>query len=352
MTARFAIHDSRFAIRDSRFTIHDSPMPRSRLLHVANGHSVTGTLETAGVPGLKSVWADPLHDGPVPDVSDDELLDIRARYLAEPTTESYVETRQGLRRWREVMLDTTAYDELVLWFEHDVFDQLNLIQLLSWIDERLPRDLPVTLVSIDAFPGHPDFKGLGELKPSELAPLLDTRQPVTRDHYSRAREAWHAFRQTTPEAIEQLRRSDSTALPFLSGALTRLLQEYPWTSDGLSRSERRLLRLGERGPMMLNRVFAQMNDDDRFYTITDLALLDLVGDLSSTTPPLVSFTLPVTADRTFRGTLVTTDTGREVLGGRRDRVALGLDRWRGGVHLHSDQDVWRWDEGKQRIVSR
>ena len=71
---------------------------------------------------------------------------------------------------------TTAYDELVLWFEHDLFDQLNLIQVLDWIHRHVPAGKPVSLVSIGAFPGHPDFKGLGELAPDDMASLLATRQ--------------------------------------------------------------------------------------------------------------------------------------------------------------------------------
>ena len=52
-------------------------------LHVANGHSTTGTIREAGIPGLLSIWADPLHEGPVPgDISDEELIDVRASHLA------------------------------------------------------------------------------------------------------------------------------------------------------------------------------------------------------------------------------------------------------------------------------
>ena len=51
-------------------------------LHVANGTSTTMTIEAAGLPGARSIWADPLYEGPVPGgLSDDELCDVRARYL-------------------------------------------------------------------------------------------------------------------------------------------------------------------------------------------------------------------------------------------------------------------------------
>ena len=38
----------------------------TRFLHVANGTCTTKLIEAAGIPGALSIWADPLHDGPVP----------------------------------------------------------------------------------------------------------------------------------------------------------------------------------------------------------------------------------------------------------------------------------------------
>jgi hypothetical protein len=52
----------------------------------------------------------------------------------------------------------------------------------------------------------------------------------------------------------------------------------------------------------------------------------------------------------LRGTISLAEAGREVLSGRRDRVALGVDRWLGGVHLQSGADLWRWDDEGRRIT--
>src|SRR4029434_8994493 len=127
-----------------------------RFLHVANGSSVTDTIEAASIPGLRSICADPLHDGLVPaGLSDEELLEVRVRHHAGPTDGSYVSGVNDLRSWRRIIERHEGYDELVLWFEHDLFDQLNLIQLLTWIRERLPAEKVVSLVCIGSFPGHP-----------------------------------------------------------------------------------------------------------------------------------------------------------------------------------------------------
>src|SRR5262245_6011751 len=343
-----------------------------RFMHVANGTSTTGGIEAAGIPGERSIWADPLYEGPVPaGLSDEELLGVRARFLAGPG-ESAVEPVNDMRRWREVIAAHDSYDELVLWFEHDLFDQLNLIQLLSWIRSCLPAEKIVSLICVGSFPGRPRFKGLGELLPTELASLFDTRRPIRDAEYVLAERAWQAFREPTPEALDNLRRADTTALPYLARAVERFLQEYPSTLDGLSRSERRLLRLAEHAPIAVSAAFPRMHDEEQAYYVTDLSLAGLVSTLSRTSPPLLAIDDDAGAQRhasaddadadspailddprvdaaALRGTVSVTEAGRQVLSGHRDRVACGLDRWLGGVHLQSGADVWRWDDEQRRV---
>jgi hypothetical protein len=256
-----------------------------------------------------------------------------------------------LREWRAAIARDESYDELILWFEHDLFDQLNLIQLLPWIHERLPATKPVSLICIGSFPGRPDFKGLGELAPRELASLLDTRDPVTDAQHLVARRAWEAFREASPEALDGVRQEDTSALPYLAAAITCFLQEYPWTTDGLSRTERRLLQLADGGVALWD-AFPRMSEGERVYYLTDGSLAGMAEALSRTSPPLLTLDPSATHEGcALRGLVVLTDAGRSVLAGQADRVeTCGIDRWLGGVHLQGRRDVWRWDDAGQRVV--
>ena len=339
------------------------PAEQIRFLHVANGTCTTRIIEAAGIPGTCSLWADPLYEGPVPGgLSDRELLDVRMRFLGggpdeltgaawagpDPTLDPV----NDLREWRATIARHDSYDELVLWFEHDLFDQLNLIQLLSWLRDHLPASKPVSLICIGAFPGRPDFKGLGELTPEELASLTKTRQPVSDPQYDLAQRAWRAFREPTPEALDALSQSDTSALPYLAPALRRFLQEYPSTRDGLSLTERRLLELAGRGSIALSKAFPLMHEGERVYYVTDGSIAAMAETLARTSPALL--TLDVSGDsegHVLRGSVTLTDTGRSVLAGKSDRVALcGIDRWLGGVHLQTGGRLWRWDDARQGIV--
>jgi RNA polymerase sigma factor (sigma-70 family) len=325
-----------------------TPSARTRFLHVANGTSTTKTIKAADIPGACSIWADPLYEGPVPGRLDDaELLDVRARYLGPADAPDH-----DIRLWRSPLERHESYDELILWFEHDLFDQLNLIQLLTWIRDHLPAMKPVSLICIGEFPGRPDFKGLGELTPDELASLLETRQPVNERQYELARRAWQAFRDSTPETLDELRRGDTSSLPYLAASITRFLQEYPWATDGLSRSERRLLELANGAGTVLWKAFARMYEGERVYHITGGSLTALAQALSRTSPPLLTLDPQGASDSDdLRGVVALTETGRSVLSGGQDRVsACGIDRWLGGVHLQSRGRIWRWDNTAERIV--
>jgi len=83
----------------------------SRMLHVTNGASVTDTLALTGIPGALSIWADPLHAGPVPGgLSDEELVEVRTSFLLGEDGGEDAEHWNDLRRWRKVIDDHDSYD--------------------------------------------------------------------------------------------------------------------------------------------------------------------------------------------------------------------------------------------------
>jgi hypothetical protein len=295
-------------------------------------------------------------------LNDDELLEVRRQYHAGTNDvagatwaglDYTLDPANDMREWRAVMA-RQAYGELVLWFEHDLFDQLALVQLLTWIRAHLPPNTAVSLICVGSFPGRPDFKGLGELAADELASLFETRQRIGRRHYDLAERAWLAFRAPSPEALDAFRHSDTSALPYLAPALRRFLQEYPWTRDGLSRTERRLLELANGDGIALWQAFPRMHDGEQLYYVTDASLAALAETLCRAVPPLVTLDPSFMEEgRALKGRVAITDAGRSMLSGHLDRVtACGIDKWLGGVHLQGHGPLWRWDDARQCVTTR
>jgi hypothetical protein len=321
------------------------------ILHVTNGDCTSRLVEASGVPGRTMAWCDPLNDGPVPgNASDEELVRVRAAFLAG-TPDEAGEVAADLAGWRAAVDDQESYDELVLWFEHDLFDQLNVIQLLTHLATR-PSSRPVTMVSIDSHPGHPNFKGIGELQPGDLPALFEARRPITSQQLALAERAWRAYRSADPRAIEALLASDTSVLPLLSPALARHLEEFPSDTNGVSRSERRLMELALERPVDIQQAFPKMQDGETAHYITDRSFFDHANALASSDPPLLMINLqhPRGSEMPV-GTLELTKQGRAVALGGADRIQLcGIDRWLGGVHLEGRGPMWRWSIREGRLI--
>ena len=154
--------------------------------------------------------------------------------------------------------------------------------------QTLPSSKTVSLICIDSFPGHPRFKGLGELSPGELASLLGTRRTVRAAQYELATRAWDAFRSRDPASLTAVVRTDMSALPFLMAALRRHLEDYPWTRDGLSRTERTLMALARSGPIDIWKTFPAMHEDETAFYIADSSFWTIVEGLQSAVPGLLT----------------------------------------------------------------
>src|SRR5262249_55542559 len=157
--------------------------------------------------------------------------DVRAQALTGFGAGNYDEIRASFAARDRALEGFRKHEEVVLWFEHDLFDQLQLIQLLDWFAQQELGKVKLSLIQIDSYPGVKPFYGLGQLSGTQLARLFPTRRAVTSAHLAAAREAWQAFRSSDPAALLEQAQKNSPALPFLAAALQRFLEEYPWTSD-------------------------------------------------------------------------------------------------------------------------
>ncbi|MDH3695461.1 MAG: hypothetical protein OER96_12920 [Gammaproteobacteria bacterium] len=96
-------------------------------LHITNGDSAANILKKSRIVGDVLPWRDPMHHGSFPaGLELDDVSDVRARYLAGDTTEGNTEAMRDIRLRNEHLKAATRYDEVVLWFEYDLLDQLQI----------------------------------------------------------------------------------------------------------------------------------------------------------------------------------------------------------------------------------
>ncbi|HMU61268.1 MAG TPA: hypothetical protein PKA66_05750 [Gemmatimonadales bacterium] len=307
-------------------------------LHITNGDAAAERILAAGVGGSVLPWRDVLHEGPVPaGLPLDELTAVRAEFIGGAGWQDQEQALAGLR-WRDAMLaGFRAYAEVVLWFEHDLYDQLQLLQALDWFGATDLGPVRLSLINPAEF--------LGMQSAERIRDLFAARRAVTTDALDLAAAVWAEFRSPDPTALA-LRAGDPTrALPHLSSALTRLLEEYPGAADGLSRSERQILHALADGPLTIPRLFraAHVEREDAEF-LGDLVFGWQVERLAAATVPPLRYREPEQQE------VELTLAGGDALAGRFDHVEVnGVDRWIGGVHLEGRRVPWRWSRERARL---
>ncbi|NMM44494.1 DUF1835 domain-containing protein [Rhodospirillaceae bacterium KN72] len=303
-----------------------------RLLHIRCGEDIRDSLVEAGVPGDFLEWSDPICRGPVPVGFDrPSLRSLRSEWIA---SEWNLDAADCLSRMTEqdAALDRLDdYDRVILWFEHDLYDQATLIALLDRIGYRSN----VYMITIDDHPSaKPRFFGLGQLAPAALASLYGTERPVTQEQVSQARHAYRVYREGNEAAIAWVAAtvSEQSPLPFLPGALTRHLAELPG-DDGLSQTERLTLQALETGAATPGECYR----DIMTKTEPQPFLGDLMywGDLRHLTEAAEPAIAPVPED--WKSAIALTEFGRAVLKGHaRWTDKNTVKRWWGGRYLGPD----------------
>ena len=323
-------------------------------LNITNGDSAAGTLSEAGVEGKIISWRDVLHEGPVDSsLSLEELSKERARFISEQGWDDFAHVSGDFAERDRAIRHLDYFDEVVLWFEDDLYDQLQLIQLLDFFGRGAARGKTLSAIVIDGY--------IPPLSAARLKELDKTRPRVSRDQLDLAKRAWKAFGSADPTSIAKLLDGNTSALPYLADALRRHLEEFPSPVDGLSRSEREALAAIEAGHSTPIAAFLEVAGKQESIFLGDIIFYSYLERLSGKKDALVTWKdgTPVIAPtsesaREFvEGELTLTPLGREVLAGNNNWHRIhNRTRWLGGVEIKPGEGGWRWDPAERQLVRK
>jgi hypothetical protein len=278
------------------------------------------------------VWRDILAEGPVgPSIGDPAP---RAAGLARHLE---IDPAQYVAAWHDAhgALDCAGdHDEVVLWFEQDLFCAVNLWYVLGRL-AHVRAPLAVVYPSLD------EVAGLGAAEPGRLVELFSGRAVLTAAAVAEARQAWCAYASATPVAAHAQARAGDGALPFVAAALRRHLARLPALATGLGEIEEAALGVLESAPMLFVELFGAVTSREplRRHGMGDLQLAATVRALAAGAAPLVAIdggALAACGD--WRVEI--TDAGRAVVAG--ERAWAPAARWVGGVHVNGAHG-WRRD---------
>jgi hypothetical protein len=319
----------------------------ARILNITNGDSAVDIMLQAKIPGIFLPWRDVLHDGPVPEgLSLQALSQLRAKFIAQRGWGDAEQIQKDFTERDNVLKNFEQYDRVILWFEHDLYDQLQLIQILDWFNFNNPQQLPLSIICTDQY--------LGTLSAQQLSSLFEFEIPVTQHHLDLSSKAWSAFRASTPLEWQALLETDTSPLPFLQGAIIRMLQEYPACENGLSRTARQALTIVGQNVTHPGQVFAASQQAEQRVFLGDSSFWEILNEMLASTPSLLKLAEGTEIKRPVipNQKLSITAAGKAVLANELNWLDIfPTDRWIGGVHLTQDA-LWCWNEAEGCVVAK
>jgi hypothetical protein len=321
-------------------------------LIITNGESAAAKMREAGLQDHILCWRDILHEGPAPETESLEAFStVRAAFLAERGWSEPDALAAAFSARDSAIRLHSRYDSVLIWLEHDLYDQLQLLQILDFFAHEPERD---GLALIQA------GRHLGRENPAALRRHLRLLEPVTQLHLDLAQIAWRSFRAANPQAFAALLRFDLGLFPFLRTAVLRLLEELPAPATGLTATEWRIMELLREGCDTPQRLFAEFNDGEDAQFMGDWSFWHIIDQLGTGYSPLITglygiqFSPRMSEDelaRYLNAELRLTNLGLNALRHSTDVAKhRRIDRWMGGVHL-TNANLWRWDPAARRLVA-
>ncbi|CAL1520498.1 DUF1835 domain-containing protein [Chitinophaga sp. MM2321] len=298
-------------------------------LHVLNGDATLTLFRQSKVPGDIVVCREMMSVGKVKYTKDPStFFASRAKHLGfhfgidEQTY--YTNVVQEL----EKLQHSGSYDEVILWFEYDLFCQINMLFVLYYLKSTvkiLPR------ISIIDLPHHPDVK--------DFEALLEQRVQLQPADLQLAEDAWDAYCLNSPQALETIRKLPPGNLKHLPEAIHAHLKRFPSVEDGLNVIEKYFLQKLLMGKYRWFDLYTLFWNDMKIYGYGDFQLDILIKRMAA-----------VGVIQEEAQMLSITSLGREVLSKEEnylDYVPL-QHRWVGGVRLA--KSPWRWDEATDSLT--
>lgn len=209
-------------------------------LHITNGGVLTKYLKELEVVGEILTWQEMLCEGPTQEkIHTDEFIELRRKFLNDFYNVEL--DSEKIKFALEQLSNPERYSEIVLWFEYDLFCHINMVAVISLLQQK-KINLPIYLVCSGRIPGSKTLKGLGELNSEQLLNHYKDKVLLTDRDIDMATTVWGIYCGKDHNLLKPFIVQGSS-FKYLSNCLKAHLKRFPDSVDGLNILERNILKI-------------------------------------------------------------------------------------------------------------
>ena len=254
---------------------------KTSILHITNGDSTTNYLKKLNFQGDFITWREILCEGKTStDVGSEHFWKSRFDFLKQ----SYKVTKKQfidltLKEYRN-LCNHKSQEEIVLWFEYDLFCQINMIAVISWL-KRYRKGRKISLVCSGEVKGSNKLLGLAELTEKQLKTQYQNKTELTIDDIEYADYVWQLYCSDNPIKLQNVYQyQQNTTFKYLIDSLLVHLQRFPSIGNGLNNVENSILDITVNSALnSQDELIRKLLQQENQYGFGDLQYKKQVNDL-------------------------------------------------------------------------
>ena len=215
---------------------------KTSILHITNGDTTTNYLKKLHIDGDFITWREMLCEGKTQvEVGSEDFWKIRFNFLKQSykiTKKQFIDLT--VKEYRN-LCNQKSQDEIVLWFESDLFCQINMIAVISWL-KRYRKGRKISLGCSGSLKGKTKLFGLSELSENQLKEHYKNRVELTQDDIAYADYVWQLYCSNNPIQLQNVYTyQQNTTFTYLIESILMHLQRFPSIANGLNNVENKIL---------------------------------------------------------------------------------------------------------------
>lgn len=241
------------------------------IYQVLNGDSLAYSFPDAKIEGDVIVVREGLIDGDLSGNNLNEFWQSRANYMGLTEAEYH---NNVVNEFAKIV---TASDgsEFNLWFEYDLFCQVNM-----WFTISIINSLPIKKKVYAVYTSYLDrtdkqfWNGFGPANSSELASCFANRIPFKDADLKLGQDLWTTYKSENLQELIRLAENQSSAFPYLQEVVKAHVDRFP--EDGTKgRPEKLIEEIIQAGTEDFPNVFKEFWDKESIYGFGDIQIKQL-----------------------------------------------------------------------------
>ncbi|QTD38186.1 DUF1835 domain-containing protein [Polaribacter batillariae] len=242
------------------------------ILHITNGDSTTNYLKKLQFSGDFITWREMLCEGKTTtNVGSDVFWKTRYDFFKS----SYKVSKQKfidytVKEYRK-LCNKKENKQIVLWFEYDLFCQINMIAVISWL-KRYRKGYEISLVCSGKVKGSKKMLAIPELSEKQIRQHYKDKIELSQDDIEYADYIWQLYCSDSPLRLEKIHLfNPMSPFKYLTKALEAHLRRFPSIENGLNNVENFVLETANKNTLLSkNQLVKQLLTNQKTFGFGDI----------------------------------------------------------------------------------